>query len=311
MRNWGNAGRGMLRCVGILLAAAVSAAAMEAAPLKVVATTTMVADIVSQIGGDRVVVEGLMGPGVDPHLYKASAQDVVRMQRADLIFYNGLMLEGKMGDLLTRMARVKGHVYALAESIPEDLLLSPPEFAGHHDPHIWLDVSLWVRSVGTVRDALVKEDEAGRSHYEQRAAAVMTQLAELHEWALAKAAELPREKRILITSHDAFNYFGRAYGFEVVGLQGISTVTEAGLADMARMVDLIRSRGARAIFVESSVPPQAIQRIAADAGVRVGGELFSDAMGTPGEIENGYDLGTYEGMIRHNLTTIVKALGEE
>jgi manganese/zinc/iron transport system substrate-binding protein len=162
--------------------------------------------------------------------------------------------------------------------------------------------------VDTVEEGLTTKDPAGAAYYADRAAAVRTSLAELHAWALAKAAELPREKRILITSHDAFNYFGRAYGFEVVGLQGISTVTEAGLADMARMVDLIRARAARAIFVESSVPPQAIQRIAADAGVRVGGELFSDAMGTPGEIEHGYDLGTYNGMIRHNLNTIVEAL---
>jgi manganese/zinc/iron transport system substrate-binding protein len=297
-------------CLGAVAEAAQlkSAAATTAAPIKVVATTTMVADLVRQIGGERIEVDGLMGPGVDPHLYKANAQDVVRLQRADVVFYNGLILEGKMGDLLTRIARAKGGVYALSESLPEELLLSPAEFAGHHDPHVWLDVSLWARCVDTVEEGLTTKDPAGAAYYADRAAAVRTSLAELHAWALAKAAELPREKRILITSHDAFNYFGRAYGFEVVGLQGISTVTEAGLADMARMVDLIRARAARAIFVESSVPPQAIQRIAADAGVRVGGELFSDAMGTPGEIEHGYDLGTYNGMIRHNLNTIVEAL---
>jgi len=288
----------------VLFAAGVA----EAAPLKVVATTGMVADLVRQVGGERVDVDGLMGAGVDPHLYKASAQDVVKMQRADVVFYNGLILEGKMGDLLTRIARSKGGVYALSESLPEEQLLSPKEFAGHHDPHVWLDVSLWARCVDTVAEGLAAKDPDGAAFYAERAAAVRASLAELHAWALAKAAELPREKRILITSHDAFNYFGRAYGFEVVGLQGISTVTEAGLADMARMVDLIKARGARAIFVESSVPPQAIQRIAADAGVRVGGELFSDAMGTPGQIEHGYDLGTYNGMIRHNLNTIVEAL---
>lgn len=249
-----------------------------------------------------------MGPGVDPHLYKAGAQDVVKLQRADVIFYNGLLLEGKMGDLLTRIARSKGGVYAVTESVSEDLLLTPAEFAGHHDPHLWLDVSLWARCVDPVVEGLAAKDPDGAAYYAERASAVRESLAELHAWALAKAAELPQERRILITSHDAFNYFGRAYGFEVVGLQGISTVTEAGLADMARMVDLIRARGARAIFVESSVPPQAIERIAADAGVRVGGELFSDAMGTPGEIEHGYDLGTYDGMIRHNLNTIIEAL---
>lgn len=291
-----------------ITAALCAAGIAGAAPLKIVATTGMVADLVRQVGGERVEVDSLMGAGVDPHLYKASAQDVVRLQRADVVFYNGLLLEGKMGDLLTRIARSKGGVYALSESLPEELLLSPGEFAGHHDPHVWLDVSLWARCVDTVVEALAAKDPDGAAFYAGRATAVRASLAELHAWALAKAAELPREQRILFTSHDAFNYFGRAYGFEVVGLQGISTVTEAGLADMARMVDLIRARGARAIFVESSVPPQAIQRIAADAGVRVGGELFSDAMGTPGEIEHGYDLGTYNGMIRHNLNTIVEAL---
>ena len=293
----------------IALAAGCVAGVADAAPLKVVATTSMVADLVRQVGGERVKIDGLMGAGVDPHLYKASTQDVVRMQHADVIFYNGLLLEGKMGDLLTRMARSKkGGVYAVTESIPEELLLSPKEFAGHHDPHVWLDVSLWARCVETVAEGLSAQDPEGAAYFKTRAEATRASLADLHAWALAKTAELPPERRILITSHDAFNYFGRAYGFDVVGLQGISTVTEAGLADMARMVDLIRNRGARAIFVESSVPPQAIQRIAADAGVRVGGELFSDAMGTPGEIEHGYDLGTYNGMIRHNLNTIVEAL---
>lgn len=299
---------GPIRALFALLIAFGSLALANATPLRVVATTTMVADLVSQVGGDRVQVDGLMGPGVDPHLYKASAQDVVKMQRADVIFYNGLLLEGKMGDLLTRMARAKRAVYAVTETVPEGLFLSPEEFAGHYDPHVWLDVSIWARCVTTVRDALIAADKAGQEVYTANAAQLEVELATLHEWALAKAAELPRERRILITSHDAFNYFGRAYGFDVVGLQGISTVTEAGLADMTQMVDLIRQRGAPAIFVESSVPPQAIERIATDAGVRVGGELFSDAMGTPGEIEHGYDLGTYQGMIRHNLNTIVEAL---
>lgn len=280
----------------------------NAGTLRVVATTAMIADMVKQIGGERVQVDGLMGPGVDPHLFKASAQDVVKMRRADVIFYNGLVLEGKMGDLLTRMARAKRTVYAVTENVPDELFLSPVEFAGHYDPHVWLDVSLWAQCVATVRDGLTAADEQGRDHYFANAATLHAELLELHAWALAKAAELPPERRVLITSHDAFNYFGRAYGFEVIGLQGISTVTEAGLADMTRMVDLIRDRGAPAIFIESSVPPQAIQRIATDAGIRVGGELFSDAMGTPGEIENGYDLGTYQGMIRHNLNTIVEAL---
>lgn len=268
----------------------------------------MVADLVRQVGGEKVVVEGLMGPGVDPHLYKAAASDVIKLQRADIIFYNGLMLEGRLGDLFTKMARSKKHVYALAESIPADALLEPEDQGGHYDPHIWFDVALWTRCVDVVVSGFVEAAPAQRVYFEQRGREVKARLEALQAWALAKAAELPPERRVLVTSHDAYNYFGRAYGFEVVGLQGISTVSEAGLADMARLVDFIRKRQVKAIFVESSVPPDTIQRLAADAGIRVGGELFSDAMGTPGQIENGYDLGTYEGMVKHNLTTIVNAL---
>jgi manganese/zinc/iron transport system substrate-binding protein len=276
--------------------------------LRVVATTSMVADLVGQVAGDRAVVEGLMGPGVDPHLYKATASDIVKLQRADAIFYNGLMLEGRLGDLFTRLARTKRHVYALAESIPADALLEPADFEGHYDPHVWFDVSLWARCVDVVVEGLSAADPGSAAFYSEQGRATKVRLSALHAWALAKAAELPAARRVLVTSHDAYNYFGRAYGFEVVGLQGISTVSEAGLADMTRLVDFIKARGVKAIFVESSVPPDTIRRLAQDAGVRVGGELFSDAMGTPGQIENGYDLGTYEGMVKHNLTTIVEAL---
>jgi manganese/zinc/iron transport system substrate-binding protein len=162
--------------------------------------------------------------------------------------------------------------------------------------------------VETVVKGLSEFDPAGKAYFEQRGAEVSRQMDELHQWAVKRAGELPPEQRILITSHDAFNYFGRAYGFKVVGLQGISTVTESSLADMAKMVEFIRSNKVKAVFVESSVPPNTIKRISEDAGVRIGGELFSDAMGTPGQMENGYDLGTYEGMIKHNLDTVVKAL---
>lgn len=284
------------------------AAVGRAAALNVVTTTSMVTDLVKQVGGDRVVVEGLMGPGVDPHLYKATASDVMKLSRAAVIFYNGLVLEGKMTDLFTRMARTKKHVYALSDALPLERLLEPPEFAGHYDPHVWLDVSLWALCTESVVEGLAAADPANRAYYEANGAVVRARLADLHAWALAKAAELPPERRILVTSHDAYNYFGRAYGFQVVGLQGISTVSEAALADMVRLVDFIKERGVKAIFVESSVPPATIERIAQDARVKVGGELFSDAMGTPGQIERGYDLGTYEGMVKHNLNTIVEAL---
>ncbi len=276
--------------------------------LRVTATTTMVADLVRQVGGDRVEVAALMGPGVDPHLYKASAADVVKLTQARVVFYNGLLLEGKMQEVMVQMARANSQVYAVTESIPQEKLLEPDSFGGHHDPHVWFDVQLWKQCVDTVERGLSAADPAGRADYAARAVQVRLRLDALHTWALAKAQELPPAKRILVTSHDAYNYFGRAYGFQVVGLQGISTVTEAGLADVTKLVDFIKEHQVKAIFVESSVPPDAIKRISQDAGVKVGGELFSDAMGTLGEIENGYDLGTFEGMIKHNLTTIVGAL---
>jgi len=277
-------------------------------PVRVTATTTMITDLVQQIGGDQVEVQGLMGPGVDPHLYKPTASDVIKLQKADIIFYNGLLLEGKLTDLFARMARTQKHVYAVTESIPTELFLEPPEFQGHYDPHVWLDVSLWSGCVEVVVQGLSAVRPESADLFTSRGVAVKKTMTALHDWALKKSAELPPEKRILVTSHDAYNYFGRAYGFKVVGLQGVSTVTEAGLADMAKMVDFIRKHKVRAIFAESSVSAAAIRRISSDSGAMMGGELFSDAMGTPGEMENGYDLGTYEGMIRHNLETIVRGL---
>jgi manganese/zinc/iron transport system substrate-binding protein len=276
--------------------------------VKVTTTVTMVADLVRQVGGDRVQVEALMGPGVDPHLYKAAASDVTKLQQADVIFYSGLLLEGKMQDLFGTLARSKRFVYAVTEAIPVDRLLEPPEFAGHYDPHVWFDVPLWKICIDVVVKGLSEVDPSGKDTYEQRGAEARVRMDELHSWALKKADELPADRRILVTSHDAYNYFGRAYGFQVVGLQGISTVSEAGLADVAKLTDFIKQKGIKAVFVESSVPHNTIERISKDSGVKIGGELFSDAMGAAGQMENGYDLGTYEGMIKHNLTTIVEAL---
>ena len=277
-------------------------------PIKVTATITMVADLARSVGGDRVRVETLMGPGVDPHLYKAAASDVTKLQQADVILYSGLLLEGKMQDLFEKLAQGKRRVHAVTESIPRDRLLAPPQFEGHPDPHVWFDVTLWKLCIDGVLKALTEADPAGKDAYEQRAHETRARMEALHEWALRKADELPQDRRILVTSHDAYNYFGRAYGFQVVGLQGISTVSEAGLADVAKLSDFIRNKGIKAVFVESSVPHDTIERISKDTGVKIGGELFSDAMGTSGQIENGYDLGTYEGMIKHNLTTIVDGL---
>ena len=276
--------------------------------IQVVATTTMVSDLVRQVGGDKVEVQGLMGPGVDPHLYKALASDITKLQGADVIFYSGLVLEGKMQDVFAKMARTKKHVYPVTEAIPQDRLLEPPEFAGHYDPHVWFEVPLWTKCVDVVVHGLSDFAPQHKDYFEKQGKATQAKMQALHQWAVKRASELAMEKRILITSHDAFNYFGRAYGFRVVGLQGISTVEEANMASMVKMVEFIKKNNVKAIFVETSVPQQAIRRISQDAGVGIGGELFSDAMGTPGKIERDYDLGSYEGMIKHNLNSIVDAL---
>ncbi|MBI3925546.1 MAG: zinc ABC transporter substrate-binding protein [Armatimonadetes bacterium] len=271
-------------------------------PLKVVCTTRIIADTVRQLAGESVEVQSLMGPGVDPHLYKATASDVVKLRGADLVFYNGLHLEGKMIEVLESLGKQKP-VIAVGDSVDKSKLLTPPEFQGLADPHIWFDVSMWLQAADGASDALVRHDPAHADEYRQRAARLGNDLSQLHEWCLQQAATVPRERRVLVTSHDAFNYFGRAYGFEVVGLQGISTVTEAGTSDVAQMVDLIKARRIPAVFVESSVPKAAIERVSEDSGARIGGELFSDSMGAPGTPQ-----GTYQGMIRHNVGLVVEAL---
>lgn len=280
----------------------------ERPSLRVVATTSLVADLVRGVAGERAHVESLMGAGVDPHLYKPTASDVLRLQRADVVFYNGLLLEGRMTEVLENLGRTKRHVHAVTSGIPHELLIASNKYAGHPDPHVWFDVSLWQHCIGAVESGLIAADPANAEHFRDNAVALRERYAVLHAWAKEKTAEIPDAKRVLVTSHDAYNYFGRAYGFTVVGLQGISTATEAGLADVARLVDFIRERDLKAIFVESSVSHATIERVARDSGVRIGGELFSDALGTPGHIEHGHDLGTYEGMIRHNLITIIEAL---
>ena len=284
------------------------AGAIAAEKIQAVATIGMVADLVKQVGGDRVGVGALMGPGVDPHLYKPTSTDAARLNKADVIFYSGLMLEGRMGDLFAKLARAGKRVYATTESVPESRLAEPAEFEGHYDPHIWFDVSMWAETVPTIVKGLSEVDPSGRELYEKNGADLSGRLARLDEWCKATAAQVPEGERILVTSHDAYNYFGRAYGFKVVGLQGVSTVSEAGLSDMASLVDYIKKQKVKAIFVESSVNPAAIKRVAEDAGVQIGGELYSDAMGEPGDLKLGFDTGTYDGMVRYNLTTIVNAL---
>jgi manganese/zinc/iron transport system substrate-binding protein len=287
--------------------AAQAGADLSERPIRVVTTIGMITDIVQIVGGERVQVTGLMGPGVDPHLYKASEGDVIRMAAADVVFYNGLHLEAKVGEVFERMGgRVK--TVAVTDTIDRAVLLAPPEFEGAYDPHVWFDVTLWMKAVERVRDALIEMDPEHAELYRANAENYLAELNALDGYVRSQARRVPEEQRVLITAHDAFNYFGRAYGFEVRGLQGISTAAEAGTADLRTLADFIAERRIPAIFVESSVPQRNIEAVQAAVrsrgfDVQIGGELFSDAMGSPGTPE-----GTYSGMVRHNIDTIVGAL---
>ncbi len=275
--------------------------------INAVATTGMIGDIVRNVGGDRVEVVNLMGPGVDPHLYKASEGDVLRLGRADIVFYNGLHLEAKLAEVLEKMGD-RIHTVAVTDSIPRELLLRPAEFQGQYDPHVWFDVKMWIKATETVRDALIESDPGSAETYRANADRYLAELDALNAYVLQQAARLPPDQRVVITAHDAFNYFGRAYGFEVRGLQGVSTAAEAGAADVRGLADFIAERKIRALFIESSVPVRNVEAVQAAVRARgwdvvIGGELFSDAMGTAGTVE-----GTYVGMVRHNIDTIVSAL---
>lgn len=277
--------------------------------IRAVATTGMVADLVARVGGERVAVTGLMGPGVDPHLYKASEGDVIRMAAADVVFYNGLHLEGKMGEVFERMGGGVRTV-AVTDGVARERLLRPPEFAGAYDPHVWFDVTLWMEAAGTVADALIAMDPAHADRYRADAKRYLEELAALDAYVRRRAEEVPPRRRVLITAHDAFNYFGRAYGFTVRGLQGISTAAEAGAADIQDLARLIVTNRIPAAFVETSVPPRYIEALkeaveARGFDLEIGGNLYSDALGEPGT-----PAGTYAGMVRHNIDTIVAALAK-
>jgi manganese/zinc/iron transport system substrate-binding protein len=267
----------------------------------------MIGDAVARVSGGRVEVTSLMGAGVDPHLYRASEGDVRRLSEADVIFYNGLHLEAGMGEVLERMTG-RTRTAAVAESIPRERLLAPPEFQGAFDPHVWFDVEMWMLVVERVRDVLVETDAQNAGEYQNNAERYLGELRELHSYVRAQAERVPREQRVLVTAHDAFNYFGRAYGFEVRGLQGISTAAEASTSDVQTLARFIAERRIGAIFVETSIPQRTIEAVQAAVRsrgfeTRIGGQLFSDAMGNPGTPE-----GTYVGMVRHNIDTIVGAL---
>jgi manganese/zinc/iron transport system substrate-binding protein len=275
----------------------------------IVTTCGMVTDIVREVAGDKAKVVGLMGEGVDPHLYKPTRDDVAKLLQADVVFYSGLMLEGRMTDTFLKVSRKGTPVFAVTELLDERFLLEPPEFAGHTDPHVWMDVKGWMDAVKVVARSLGEVDAANAAYYQQNAERYVVQLAKLNDYAKQALASIPKERRALITAHDAFNYFGRAYDIDVRGIQGISTESEAGVADINKLVDFLVERKIPAIFVESSVSDKNIKALVEGGksrghAVRIGGQLFSDAMGRPGTYE-----GTYIGMIDHNVTTITRALG--
>lgn len=274
-------------------------------PIQVVCTTGMVADLARNVGGEHVNVTALMKAGVDPHLYKASPGDVGLLNSADAIFYSGLHLEGRMTDLLENLAQTKPAV-AVATAIDEKQVLHDEN--GAHDPHLWFDVSLWSQAANAVRDALVEFDPAHADDYRDNTKAYQQRLAKLHQTAKETLATIPKEARVMVTAHDAFQYFGRAYDIEVRGIQGISTDSEAGVKQINELVNFLVKRKVKAVFVETSVSDQNVRSLlegcaAQGHEVVIGGELFSDAMGPAGTPE-----GTYEGMIRHNVETVATAL---
>jgi manganese/zinc/iron transport system substrate-binding protein len=296
------------------IAAFVLSATTMAAPaqerLDVVATTGMIADAAREVGGDLVEVRALMGPGVDPHAYRQTRSDIVALANADLVLWHGLYLEAQMEELLLELGESRP-VVAVAEALPQNLLISHDDYEGRFDPHVWMNPNLWSRVVLEVRDAMIGIHPEAEDMFRTNAEAHLQELADLARYTADVLSTVPAEGRVLLSAHDAFNYFGTTYGFEVAGIQGISTESEAGLQRIAELVDLIVARDIRAVFVESSVSDRNIRALIEGAAARghevvIGGELFSDAMGEEGTYE-----GTYVGMIDHNATIIAAALGGE
>jgi len=285
----------------------------NAKPL-VVTTTTMVTDLVQQIAGDRLEVKGLLGPGIDPHSYVPKLGDSRLLEQADLIIYSGLHLEGRFQSSLEAMAKRGRGVVAVTHGIAENDLLTPQaDFEGTKDPHVWGDPLLWKQTIDPVVEVLSKLDPAGAEDFRARGDAYREELEKLMTWASERLQEVPEERRVLVSSHDAFFYFGRAFGYDVKGLQGVSTTAEAGISDRAGLVEFLRSQGVPTVFTETSINEKGITAVASEAGVKVSAEaLFSDALGNPGDIVtvNGesYDRGTYIGMMKHNVNAIVAGL---
>ena len=293
---------------GVLAAGFPMSGLASSGQLNVVATTGMIADTARQIGGDLVTVRALMGPGVDPHAYRQTRTDIVAMARADVVLWNGLYLEAQMEEVLEDIGR-KTKVRAVAEAVPVEARIAHDDYDNRFDPHVWMDPDLWRHVAHAVRDAFTDALPSGAETFANNTDAFEVELTRLIAYSDSALSSVPDAARVLVTAHDAFNYFGRAHGFEVIGIQGISTESEAGLNRMTELVNMLVDRKIGAVFVESSVSDRSIRALIEGAAakghvVRVGGELFSDAMGAPGTYE-----GTYVGMIDHNVTAIAAGLG--
>ena len=282
----------------------------------VVVTTTHLSDLVDSLAGKHVKVISLMGPGVDPHLYKPTSRDLSSLAKADLIVFHGLMLEGRMGQALEQAEQKGISSISATSEIPKPLLLSSDEKGGHEDPHVWFSPKVWSICVNTLTDKLIELEPEAESEIRENARILLREIEEIKNWSLEQVEQIPHERRKLVTSHDAFRYLGRDLGLEVIGLQGMSTNVEAGLADRANLVDFIKKQNIPAIFVETSVNPAAMHEIAKESGVVIGGVLFSDALGSPGESAIGpdgksFELDSWGGMMVHNVSTIVEALAKQ
>ena len=276
--------------------------------LHIVTTTSMITDLVQNIGGDKVAVQGLMGAGVDPHLYKASEGDVSKLADADMIIYSGLHLEGKLVEVFEKMQRQKINTVAASDALDKKDLIGSTHFASNYDPHIWFDVENWEKITAYIADELSAAMPENKAYFQANAAQYLLQLKVLKEELNAEIATLPTDQRRLVTAHDAFNYFGRAFQFDVVGLQGLSTATEAGVQDVQKTASYIIDHKVKSVFIESSVPRRTVEALQAAVNsknhkVTIGGTLFSDALGNPGTPE-----GTYIGMFKYNVHTIVNSL---
>lgn len=303
---------GLSMVAGVLLVAGCSTGTTEETSdngkMSVVATTTMIADLVDVIGGDKVEIEGLMGPGVDPHGYQATASDVTKMTKADIVAYNGIHLEGKMGDIFEELGKQDKTVFVIEESINQEELLASEDASLAFDPHIWFSVDHWKTASNYITDELSAVDSENKDFYEKNNEEYQKELDELATYIEARVEEVPENSRFLVTAHDAFHYFGEQFGFEVVGLQGLNTQAEAGTKDVSDLAQFVVDHEIKAIFIESSVPTKTVESLQAAVkqkgwDVAIGGELYSDALG---DKEN--DAETYLKMYRANIDTIVDAL---